>query len=397
MVSSSTLPRAALLLVLAVSVILAVVNRVSRKMMLDSYGPKYGFFRQELTNLMYNVWVTIFVVPRVYNGTVTKEMLAFPIWQLCIVSICDASSDFFSSVGGVYTPGNYQVMISQTAVIFVMTLSVFVLKTKYHILAMGGAALTVAGAVIAITPSLVHQDTENMKWFSVLLFSLSNVPAAGSYLATEFFLKVRAMDYLYLSCVTSWIQLALTWALVPLTSLPGFGGVPLGDIPWTFRQGLQCFLGDTSIPVLDTNSAVTGYCGFYQMRITFFFSLTGFGAGVAQLILLQYAPKGAALCAVSNVLQLPLTNLAFAIPSLSGEATTPFSWTDGAGLAVVVVGFTMYTYFTKVTAQETLTVIEPDRSPLLKDDDDGIQEINYVGASVTYISDNSSAVWNFAY
>jgi drug/metabolite transporter (DMT)-like permease len=339
-----------ILALLALFSVLTVVNKVSRKKMIDAFGEDYAFFRQELTNLLYNLYASFVCIFRWRSGAITSEMIRFPLYKLAIVSISDGMSDFLGSVGGVWTPGTYQVLISQTAIVFTMIAGFLFLRMRFHSLAVCGALLTIAGAALAIVPGLLktsssggHQSSTTRP-LSVAIFSLSNIPAASSYLATEVFLKGThspSFDLFYLTAVTSWIQLALTWLLVPLTAIKGMGGIPMGQIGRVFRDGAMCFFG---VQVVEGR----GDCSGYTTWITMLFSLSGFFAGIVQLVILQQARKGAVLCAVANSVMIPISSLAFSMRAVMGddaEPLTPYTW---GGLAVVVAGFSLYTYFGKL-------------------------------------------------
>ena len=121
------------------AVCVGVVMNVSRKAMYDAYGTRYVFFRQQLTNLMYNVWATTLLVlttrcgraatPKGAAGgggggaggsTGPLAALPFPWWKLLPAAALDAMADFLMSVAGPNTPGAFQILLGQSAVFFTM-------------------------------------------------------------------------------------------------------------------------------------------------------------------------------------------------------------------------------------------------------------------------------------
>jgi drug/metabolite transporter (DMT)-like permease len=229
-------------------------------------------------------------------------------------------------------------------------LSYFLLKRRYHPLAVVGALVTLGGAVLAIAPTLRPSHSSNTgtetHWYAVLLFALSNVPVALSYVFKEKYFAAdevgAGLDIFYLSFCVSWLQLVLTWALVPLQSLHGFGGIPMSDIGRVFSDGVRCFAGDTAIDVVNNGVAV-GKCSSTVTLYTFGYSFSGFFGGLCALYLLKHA--SASVVAVATVVQLPISNLVFCSPLLPAAQRETFSWFDVGGVVVVIAGFALYTRF----------------------------------------------------
>ncbi len=194
------------------------------------------------------------------------------------------------------------------------------------------------------------------------------------------------IDYYYLTCVTSWMQLGLTWILVPLTALHGFGGVPMHEIPFEFRQGFRCFIGNTSVPVLDPSGGVIGYCSTYNTWITFAFSLTGFVAGILQLHVLKFASKASALVSVASSLQVPIAGIVFSSHAIMGSSAEPLTAYYLGGLALTSLGFLVYSLFMRRGTEGSMTAIvrvdEVDASLLLE------EPLLHQGASINNSSNN---------
>ena len=326
--------RLALLLVFFVAC--SVVALVARKAMMSAYGSKYVFFRQELTNLMYNVWALLIVGHKLLlTDDITPEMRRFPIWKFCFIGLMDGLSDLLQSIGGVDTPGSWQVLMNQTVVFFTIAMSFALLGSRFNWLQVVGAILTLGGAALGIVPSLGGSGTV----LSTLLYLAGIFPQSLSYVYKEKVFKGVNLDVVYLSCCVSWLQLLLTWAFVPLTSLHGLGGIALKDIPSVFADGARCFAGNERIPVYDGEDVI-GHCSSYVTLITFVFSLAGFAAGIAQLTLLKHGST--VLMSISNGITLPLSSLVFALHFIMGKQTEAFTWYSAGGLVVVLGGFAAY-------------------------------------------------------
>ena len=211
---------------------------------------------------------------------------------------------------------------------------------------MFGASVIIAGAVLAIMPLFVgdqHEgDGTSVAWYSVVIFVGAQVPASLSGVCKQvLFDKDANMDIFYLTCLVSWTQLASTWLFVPILSLPSFGGIPLSDIPEVFRNGARCFIGDDSIPV-EKHGKIIGHCSDFTPRVTMIFSVSGFLAGIFQLLILKEG--GAVIMVICQAIALPLANMAFSVRAIMGSQVEDFSWYDVGGLLLVLAGFVTYRY-----------------------------------------------------
>lgn len=52
---------------------LQVISAVWRKKLMTAYGVRYVFFRQELTNLLYNIWASLIVIYKAREGLMASE------------------------------------------------------------------------------------------------------------------------------------------------------------------------------------------------------------------------------------------------------------------------------------------------------------------------------------
>jgi len=186
-------------------------------------------------------------------------------------------------VGGVNTPGEWQVLLSQLVIIFTIIFSYFILAHRYNIWQILGTGGILVGVVLAIVPSFLSGSSQNIVWYSVIIFTSSNVPAAMSATVKEKYFKQAFIDIFWLTTLVSWLQLVLTWVFVPLLSLPDFGGTPLSEIPSILSDGAKCFFGNPTIPVYNNNHII-GNCSYSVPIYTMAYSLSGFFAGIFFLI-----------------------------------------------------------------------------------------------------------------
>lgn len=340
---------------LALSVVFSVASFVSRKLMYNSYGEKLFLFRQLTTNAMYDIWATLVILGRwwcqpgfkaVTGGTkltwCRSDNRSFPVWKFLILAALDGSADFLQSSSGSSTPGSWQVLINQAQIFFIMCLAWLLLKTKYRWIQVAGATLTMIGTCVGVIPNLGHCDSSRCLVTSTVVFFAADVPAALSTVWKQFALQAAGVDVFVLTAAVSWIQLFITFCLLPLQSLQPFGGIDLHDLPSTLADGARCFIGDTSVPIYDKAGAVTGHCSSYVPMITFVFSLTGFISGILNLYVVKHG--SAALMVLGTAFALPLSDIAFSIPFLMGDDAKPFDGTAVGGLVLVALGFLAYNH-----------------------------------------------------
>jgi drug/metabolite transporter (DMT)-like permease len=324
-----------------------VCSAVLRKVLYDSYGQLYVFFRQQLTNFMYDVWSTVVVFGKLaFTTHITSDQGYFPIWKFAVMSLCDSLADFLGSVGGVGTPGSFAVLLNQTVVFFTMVAAYVVLRQKYKPIQVFGAVLIIGGTALAIVPTFTgggDSGSSGAVWYSVVLYTMSNAPSAAAYVFKEWAFKAADLDVFYLTAMVSWIQLLLSWLWVPLLALPGFGGQPLDTVLPSFVNGFKCFIGDETMPVVNAAGVFVGYCSWRNTVYTFGYSFSGFAAGILQLYVIK---KGSAvLSIIAQAISLPLANIVFSIGPIMGKEVEPFTPYSIGGLVVVTIGFLIYSFF----------------------------------------------------
>eukprot|EP00658_Telonema_sp_P-2_P023278 TRINITY_DN1931_c0_g1_i16.p1 TRINITY_DN1931_c0_g1~~TRINITY_DN1931_c0_g1_i16.p1 ORF type:complete len:387 (-),score=77.09 TRINITY_DN1931_c0_g1_i16:136-1296(-) len=330
---------------IAGTIVCGLVSSVARKGMYDAWGQKYTFFRQELTNLLYNIWATTILSVCAFRSptfrrSIAESARAFPWYKLLIPAAMDGLADFLSSVGGPSTPGDWSVLLGQLSVFFTMAFSAVFLRSRFSPIQILGAIAVVGGASLAIFPVLFGGSCHCAAGY-VAIFFLSDIPQSGSQVYKDYAFKSGIdLNVLYLTCVVSWFQLGITWMYLPLQSLPQLGGFDLASIPEVFSDGLSCLMGDSSIPVVDKDNMVTGECGLNVPLVTLIFSISGFMEGIFALLVMKQG--SATLSVLTSAVRLPLSDLIFcwpAVMTLVSVHPSSFSWYNLGGLALVVAGF----------------------------------------------------------
>lgn len=113
------------------------------------------------------------------------------------------------------------------------------------------------------------------------------------------------MDVWYFGAWIAWFQLLWTLLLLPLTSIPSFGGHHLKDMPELYAFGFRCWLGVSSQPGDECS---------YNYIITTLYIAVNFIYNIMILLLTKHA--SATVFTLSFAVQLPLSQIANDIPQI---------------------------------------------------------------------------------
>src|SRR4051812_38385107 len=110
---------------------------------------------------------TLIIICKIlFTDGIPRSMLRFPIWKFAVLGFFDGFGDFLMSVGGVGTPGAWQVLLNQILVVFIMLLSIYFLKRTYNLYQYLGVLAIVLGAIIVVIPLLIEGELGAV-WYSV--------------------------------------------------------------------------------------------------------------------------------------------------------------------------------------------------------------------------------------
>jgi hypothetical protein len=237
--------------------------------------------------------------------------------------------------------GNLANVLNQLNLPFNMALSYMFLSTRFkrgHIL---GSILVLYGGLVNMIPVFTGQESANMPdptvgWITLYIVSL--VPSAMSNVYKEIGLKGVDLDIWYANMWISIYQLFLGLATIWTVRIPAFSDPP---IPWSeflpyMRKAHECFLGN---PVELSGKELPCDSGILQVFLVFIVFNTIYN----QLILYILKEGSSVLFVVSSAVGLPLTDLLYMLPILTGvSAGQKFTIYDGFALFVLVMGLLVY-------------------------------------------------------
>ncbi|EWM29290.1 Transmembrane transporter protein, chloroquine resistant [Nannochloropsis gaditana] len=321
----------------------AAANAVWFKKMLNAYRPNFEFFGNQFNVFLYVLLAALVVLhKRVRYGAHWWHKQDLPLSVLCFMGFLDATGSILSTMGGAYTAGAVQTLLNQVIIPMTLALSFLCLGQRFTGAQTLGALTIFIGAGIAIVPSFLAgkgaragsgsgEGPPTTTLTGVLLFFSSILPGAFSNVYKEWGFAQFHVDLYYLTTFVSAIQVLFGFAFLPALQVPIFGGMPLREIPQQFTLGFKCFRGINTLPGDDCKDA------FLTMWM---YVLINFLFNVLQLLITKHG--GATLLVISAALALPVTNFAFSMTWIMGEDTEPFNPFDAVALAVVLVGFLLY-------------------------------------------------------
>jgi drug/metabolite transporter (DMT)-like permease len=152
-------------------------------------------------------------------------------------------------IGGAYTDGGLQNLLNQCNIPGTILLSYWFLgETVSKTQGLGSIGI-ILGTSVSILPALLNPSQHSTTTVSgVLIYLLGIVPSCASNVYKEAAFRTSSdlhVDIYLLSTIVSVFQVLFGFLFIPILALPGFGGIPLSEIPHQMTYGFQCFLGQS--------------------------------------------------------------------------------------------------------------------------------------------------------
>jgi hypothetical protein len=343
-------PKHSFVLILTLALILVgTANRVFFKKMLIPMV-NYPYFISQLSTTVYIpiFWPVVWAL-MLFTSRVTPEMRKFPLWKFLVMGALDATAGVLMIFGGNQTSGAMQQLLIQGAIPFTMFFSWLVsnplvarilrekLNVRYRWGHYLGALVIISGIVVALLHAFLSSNgASDNTVFGIIVFFLSATPTAFSGVYKEIAFKGADLDIYYVNAWVCVFQFLVGLLFLPITAIPGFGGLTFPEIPDNLENGALClFTGHNSI----TTGKNVDDCEWAWV-MTLGYIIANIGYNIVILLMLKYG--SAALLYVASAVILPLANIAFTLHFIMGDRATTLSPYDIAGLVVILIGLLIY-------------------------------------------------------
>lgn len=335
--------RRGLLLSFSAMVFVSLGNKILQKL---ETVPMYNY--PNFLNLFSTfIWIPlscIYIVPSIRYGVITPAQRRVPKKIFAILGLLDAVAGIMQIFAATYISGSLLILLAQSTIPMSMLVSKKLLRTTYTNAQIGGAIVVSLGIFVVLGPLLLAGGGgSSIVWCFIMV--LACFPTALSGVYKEIALGETDLDPIYLNGWVSVFQFILSIPLAIPAGLVGNPSVSPSDLPSNIWNGLKCYLGINS--VYDTTHPDNCWPGA-PLLVTLYlmFNVT---YNILLILILKYGSANILFLAMT--ISIPLGNLAFTLPFISG--TTTVRGTDILGLIVIMSGLILYRFGDKSSARST--------------------------------------------
>ncbi|OQR98790.1 Drug/Metabolite Transporter (DMT) Superfamily [Achlya hypogyna] len=348
---------------LVVLIFARCVDRVVYTRITYDFAPFLWYFSNIICPLAFAVtsWPVVWY-KLWFTNDITPEMKAFPSQCFAWMALLDTVCCLMAAFPTPHIGGNLANVLGQVNLPFNMVMSFVFLKTKYRRIHVLGAILVVYGGLVDMIPILqgnTNQNSPDPSVFWISMYILAMIPSAASNVYKEIALKDIDLDIWYTNAWISAYQVG--WGLLTMWTIriPAFCDPPIewSAFPAYIGAAHDCFLGRDVVlngePVTCTSSV------FLQFLLFIFFNLV-----YNQLMLYVFKEGSSVLFVVSSAICLPLTDVLYMLPLITGpKATQSFTLYDAFALFVLVIGILVY-HSEKEQRMDATGTKSVERSPM---------------------------------
>ena len=336
----------------------ATANTIIRRITLVPLK-HYPYLLTQMQGLMYTIFYGSILWSRYkqHDGTVTIEMLRIPKLPFLYIGFWDSLGDILGNIGTSQLPGYQVPLLAKLNIIFSAIFSKWILKKIYTTYQIGAMFLVLCGSIITLLPVISSQiftttnheedilndnkdkngasstTTTTTSLFYAMVYICSVAPTALAFVLKEqIFDQHRELnlDIFVVNTYGSIVSLIFTILLLPLAAIPGFGEVPLSDLPSYMQRGFDCFRGINPTVYDDCTGDPMAPMLYFAINVTY---------NICILALVKHG--GALLTFLTNTVTFPLSTILFTLswPLLGASTLSGFVI---VGLLVELSGIILY-------------------------------------------------------
>ncbi|XP_044510630.1 protein CLT2, chloroplastic [Mangifera indica] len=333
--SPSSPNRQLIIITSAVTVTLAVANRVLYKLALVPMK-QYPFFLAQLTTFGYVVIYFSILYTRYRMGIVSDEMIGVPKSRFMAIGILEALGAASGMASAAMLPGPAIPILNQTFLVWQLALSACLLGKKYSLNQIAGCLLVATGVVLAVASgSNAGQMLSGVEFVWPAIMIASCAFQAGASIIKEFVfvdakkrLKGKSLDIFVVNSFGSGFQALFVLFFLPLLS--NLKGIPFAELPSYLKSGVGCFL--------NMGRTTTGCDGAPLLPLLYMSTNMAFNISVLSLLKIS----SAVVASLVVMLSVPLSIYALSLPLPylpDGMSLSPFFL---FGSLILVLGLIIY-------------------------------------------------------
>ncbi|GAB4839473.1 hypothetical protein Ancab_028996 [Ancistrocladus abbreviatus] len=308
----------------AVTVILAVANRVLYKLALVPLKP-YPFFLALFTTFGYVAIYFSILYMRHRARIVSDEMLTLPKSHFACIGILEAFGIAAGLESAAMLPGPAIPILNQTILVWQLLFSAFILDRQYSFREIAGCLLVAAGVVVTVT-----SGSDGAQMLSGVAFVWPVLMIASStFQAGASIVKGKSLDIFVVNSFGSGFQALFVLLFLPFLS--NLKGIPFSELPSYLKSGATCFL--------NIGDNMTGCDGAPLLPLLYVFTNIAFNISALNLVKISTA----VFSSLATRLSVPISMyiLALPLPYLpEGPSLGPFVL---FGTVILMLGLILYT------------------------------------------------------
>ncbi|KAJ6805696.1 putative protein CLT2, chloroplastic [Iris pallida] len=318
----------------AVTVVLAVANRVLYKLALVPMK-NYPFFLAQVTTFGYVAVYFFILYVRYHAGIVTKEMMALPLSCFMSIGLLEALGVAAGMSAGAMLPGPAIPILSQCFLVWQLILSVLVLGRKYSLNQIFGCLLVTSGVILAVASGANEgQFLAGVEFLWPALMVASSAFQAGASILKEFAfidaarrLQGKPLDIFVVNSFGSGFQALFVFLLLPVLS--NLRGIPFAKLPTYLRSGAACFLNV---------GGSTGCEGAPLLPLLFMMTNMAFNISLLNLVKMS----SAVVSSLSTTISVPVSIYILSLPLPYVPQGARLNTSFVVGTAILVLGLVSY-------------------------------------------------------